>query len=77
MVVQHGLRLALAGTVLGLAGAAAGTRALSAVLYGISATDVMTFVAVPAFLVLVALAASFIPAWRASRLDPVGALRRE
>ena len=77
LVVRDGLRLTLAGTVLGVAGAAAGTRALSAVLYGISATDALTFIAVPVFLVLVALAASFIPAWRASRLDPVGALHRE
>ncbi len=76
-MVRQGLRLTAAGIVLGLMVTTAVTRVLSVMLYGISATDVVTFLAVPAFLTLVALVATVIPARRASKLDPLVALRYE
>ncbi len=76
-MVWEGLALTLVGVVLGLAAAALTTRALAAVLYGISATDLSTFIAVPLVLLLVALFASFVPAERASKVDPLVALRYE
>ena len=77
LIVRQGIWLTAAGTALGLAGAAVTTRALSAVLYGISATDVLTFAGVSLVLAGVALLASFIPARRASKVDPIVALRYE
>ncbi len=77
LVVREGFILTIAGIVLGVAAAAAVTRVLSAVLYGISATDVVTFALVPLFFVLVALVASGLPASRASRTNPVETLRWE
>jgi predicted permease len=77
MVVRHGLILAGAGIVLGLTVAAALTRLMSTLLYGISPTDPLTFGFVAATLVAVAAVASFMPAWRASRIDPITALRWE
>ncbi|MCP4660835.1 MAG: ABC transporter permease [bacterium] len=76
-VVWEGLALTLIGVALGLAAAALTTQALSAVLYGISATDASTFIVVPLFLLLVALVASFVPAQRAANVDPLVALRHE
>ena len=69
--------LALMGIVAGLAGAAALTRVIASLLFGVSARDVATFLAVPALLALVAFAATVIPAWRASSVDPMVALREE
>ncbi len=77
LVVGQGLGLTVAGVALGLAAAFAVTRVLSVMLYGISATDAVTFVAVPLVLTLVALLATVIPARRASRLDPLAALHYE
>jgi ABC-type antimicrobial peptide transport system permease subunit len=77
MVLGRGLVLAAAGAVLGLGGAAALTRLLRSQLYGIQAADPATFAEVTALLVLVALAACIVPAWRAARVDPVVALRSE
>jgi predicted permease len=77
MVMREGLTLAIAGLVLGLAGALALTRTLATLLFGVSATDPVTFVIVSLFLLLVAAAASGLPAWRAARIDPVIALRTE
>ncbi len=74
LVVRQGLGLTAAGVALGLAAAVAVTRVLSVMLYGISATDAVTFVAVPLLLTLVALLATVVPARRASRLDPLVAL---
>jgi predicted permease len=77
MVVRQGLELTAAGVVLGLIGALALTRVMATLLFGISATDVITFSLVPVLLIVVALAACLIPARRASRLDPLDALRSE
>ena len=65
------------GLALGLAGALALTRALSSFLYGVTASDPATFVGVSALLVAAALAACTIPARRATRIDPLTALRHE
>ncbi len=77
MVLRQGMELTGAGVVLGLAGAAALTRVMSSLLFGISATDAVTFSVVPLLLILTAMLASSIPALRAARVDPVVALRDE
>jgi len=77
MVIRQGAGLALIGIVLGLVGAFALTRLLSNLLFGVSSTDPLTFAAVALGLLAVALFASFIPAWRATRISPVVALRYE
>jgi putative ABC transport system permease protein len=75
LILGQGLAVALAGIALGLAGAAAVTRVASTFLVGVSATDPITFVAVPALLLGLAVLASFVPARRAGRVDPNVALR--
>jgi putative ABC transport system permease protein len=77
LVVGGALTLAGAGVGLGVLGALAGTRLLSSLLYGVSPTDPLTFVAVGALLFAAALLASLLPARRATRLDPNVALRAE
>jgi putative ABC transport system permease protein len=77
MVLGRGLVLAGIGTAIGVVGAAAGTRVLSSLLYGVGATDPGTFVAVPAFLLVVALLAAWFPARRATRVDPMVAMRTD
>lgn len=77
MVVRRGLALALAGVVVGLAGALLLTRLMQGVLYGVTSTDPLTFAAVAAVLLVVATIASAIPALRATRVDPLVALRAE
>jgi len=77
MVLRQGMVLTVAGSVLGLAGALALTRVMSTLLFGVSATDVATFTAVPVILIATAALASYIPALRATRVDPVVALRDE
>ncbi|HWW17595.1 MAG TPA: ABC transporter permease [Candidatus Saccharimonadales bacterium] len=77
MVVRQGLQLSAVGIVAGLAGAAALTRVMSSLLFGVSATDMVTFSAVPLLLAMVAFAATTIPALRATRVDPIVALRDE
>jgi macrolide transport system ATP-binding/permease protein len=77
LVLRQGLILAVVGVAAGLAVALAMTRVLSVMLYGISATDSLTFVGISMFLLLVALLASYIPARRAMRVDPMVALRYE
>ena len=75
MVVRQGLSLVLIGAALGLAGALALTRLISTFLYGVTATDPPTLIAVSLLLVAVALLACYLPARRATRLDPMIALR--
>jgi putative ABC transport system permease protein len=75
MIVAQGLRLTLAGVVLGLLGAVAVTRALAGLLFGVGSTDPATFATVPIVLAAAALLASYIPARRATRVDPMVALR--
>jgi putative ABC transport system permease protein len=75
MVVRQGLMLSLAGVTVGVAVALLVTRVLGALLFGVSALDPLTFAAVPLLLVLVAIAASYIPARRAARVDPLIAMR--
>ncbi|HMA44308.1 MAG TPA: ABC transporter permease, partial [Gemmatimonadales bacterium] len=77
MVLRDGARLTLAGIVIGAAGGALAARALGHLLYGIGPTDPVTFVAVAGLLALVALVASYLPASRATRVDPMVALRTE
>ncbi len=71
------LRLALLGAVIGVAAALAVMRLMASLLFGVSATDPLTFISVPGLLILVALAACYIPARRAMRVDPMIALRYE
>jgi len=75
MVLRQGVLLAFVGVALGLAGAFVATRALSNLLFGISARDPFTFIAVPLVLAAVAVAASYLPARRATKADPLQALR--
>jgi putative ABC transport system permease protein len=77
LVLGHGLLLAGTGIAIGLAAAFALTRLMSSLLYHVSVTDPATFVAGPALFAAVALAASYLPASRAMRVDPVIALRVE
>jgi putative ABC transport system permease protein len=77
MVVRQGLGLVVAGLVAGLAGSLALLRVMSSLLYGVAPTDPATFAAVAAVLVTVATAASYLPARRATRVDPMIALRAE
>ena len=77
LVVRQGVQLAAAGLVAGLAGAYAINRFLAAMLFGVSPTDAITFVAVPILMLAVALVSSYLPARRAARVDPTSALRSE
>lgn len=77
LVLLAGLRPALLGLALGLAGSAAAAGIIRSLLHGMSAADPLVFVSVVATLLLVAAAACALPAWRASRLDPIQALRAE
>lgn len=76
-VIGEGARLAAVGVVIGIVASLAITRLMSSLLFGISSTDPLTFVVVAGLLSVVALAASYIPAHRAMRVDPVTALRYE
>jgi ABC-type antimicrobial peptide transport system permease subunit len=77
LVLREGMLLAAAGLVLGLAGAMAATRLLTSVLFEVKPGDPATYVSVALLLAIVALAASYIPAHRASKVDPLVALRQE
>jgi putative ABC transport system permease protein len=74
LIVRQGMRPVLVGVVVGMAVALAVTRVLASQLYGVGATDPLTFVAVALFVALVAAATAALPARRAARVDPVSAL---
>jgi putative ABC transport system permease protein len=77
MIVNEGMQLAGLGLLLGLVGAIVGTKYLESQLYGVRARDPLTFLSVAASLALVALAACYFPARRATKVDPLTALRYE
>ncbi len=76
-VLVQGMKLAAAGIVIGVAGALTGAKFVTSFLYGISPRDPATFVMVPLVLAAVACVASFLPARRATRVDPMVALRSD
>jgi putative ABC transport system permease protein len=77
LVLRNGMSLALIGAALGVAGAFATTRVMSSLLFGVAPTDLATFTAVVVVLVVVAFVACYIPARRATKVDPLVALRYE
>jgi ABC-type antimicrobial peptide transport system permease subunit len=77
MVVFQGMRLTLAGVVIGVAAAFGLTRFIASFLYGVEAWDLLVFVSVPLVLSVVALLAVWLPARRASHVNPLDALRYE
>ncbi len=77
LVVTHGMKLALLGIAIGLAGAWALTRFMAKLLVGVEATDLLTFAIVSACLFVAALLACYLPARRATKVDPLIALRYE
>lgn len=77
LVLRQGVTLTLLGTVIGITAAAAGTRALTTLLFGVSHLDVVTYVGVCLLLLAFSAAACWVPAWRASRVDPGITLRSE
>jgi putative ABC transport system permease protein len=77
MILGHSVKLTLIGVGLGLAGAFALVRFLTSLLFGVGAYDAVTFIGVPVLLAVVAIAASYLPARRAVRVDPIIALRYE
>jgi ABC-type antimicrobial peptide transport system permease subunit len=77
MVLRQGLGLAGMGTALGIVAAFFLANVLASNLYGVMPRDTLVFVSVPALLVLVAVAAVLIPSYRASRVDPLVALRHD
>jgi ABC-type antimicrobial peptide transport system permease subunit len=75
MVLRDSMLLVLVGVIVGLAASFAVTRWLTTLLYGITPTDPVTFAAIPALMAVVALIAGYLPARRASAVDPANALR--
>ena len=75
MVLGDGMKLVITGLIVGLIGALAFTRILASFLYNVHPIDPLTFIAVPALLFLVTIAACAIPGWRAAEVDPIQALR--
>jgi ABC-type antimicrobial peptide transport system permease subunit len=77
LVLKQGLRLTILGVAIGLAGAFGLTRLIARLLFGVSATDALTFILIALLLTLVALLACWMPARRATKVDPLVALRNE
>ena len=77
LVLGHGMKMTLVGIATGVLGAFGLTRLMTKMLFGVSATDPLTFVLIPLLLMLVALFACFVPARRATKVDPLVALRNE
>jgi ABC-type antimicrobial peptide transport system permease subunit len=77
LVLGEGMKLVLVGAAIGIAAALGLSRLMAGMLYGVSATDPLTFAAVPIVLLGVAMLACYIPARRAMRVDPMTALRYE
>jgi len=77
LVVGHGLKLAIAGVAIGLVGAFLVTQVMKSLLFEVSATDPLTFALIPLILTGVALLSSYVPARRATKVDPMIALRYE
>jgi ABC-type antimicrobial peptide transport system permease subunit len=76
-IMKQGLQVTTLGIIIGLAGALAVNRLMASLLFGVQPTDTMTFALVVATITAVAVVASWLPAWRASRLDPNVVLRDE
>jgi putative ABC transport system permease protein len=77
IIMKQGVTLTLAGVAVGIIAALASTRLIQGLLYGVSSTDTATYLSVPGVLLAAALAATFIPARRATKVDPLNALRHE
>ena len=77
MVLSQGVRMAAIGLLVGVAGAAAAAKSLQSMLFEVKPFDPLTYVAVVGLIAVVTVGACFLPAWRASRIDPMVALREE
>jgi ABC-type lipoprotein release transport system permease subunit len=77
LVIRHGLSMTIAGIVIGVGGAAAQSKSLVGLVFGVQPMDPATFAAVSIMLLGVSTAACYLPAWRATRIPPTTALRAE